>query len=344
MCNEVSGIVANPFVSIIVPISNEQDYLLNCLQSLLQQDYPKDRYEIIVIVNNSEDKSFFMVQQLCRESSSLRCFEISHGGSTAQALNFGISNSRGEIIARMDAHAIAQRSYVSICVKYLLQKKGEHVGGVLTAVGIGYWGTIVSLVTSHPFGVGDSKHRCRRTEGCDEAGWPGAFWKTTLLELGGYDESLPCNEDDDLNFRLLKAGKTLFRTPEIDTRYFCRRTLNALFFQYFRYGFYKPRVLWRYGKITNLRHFIPSCFLLSLGGPLVLYTFSHVPILVSIITLSMYLCLQVFHSIALSRRKGWRYCPFLPIGFMFLHVSYGLGFLCGISRINGFPKGNSKSS
>ena len=231
-----------PFVSIIVPIRNEEKYIRQCLESLLHQDYPHDMYEILVVDGVSQDASASIVDDIATTHGNVRRLHNPKKYVSA-GLNVGIRESRGDIVVRMDAHALASRTYVSKCVKHLLRTGADNVGGIMKPEGRGFWGQSIALATSCPFGVGNSKHRCSLEEGYDEAGWLGAFWKDTLLELGGYNELLVINEDDELNYRLMKRGGKVYRTPEIETVYFCRNSLKALAVQYFRYAYWKLPVI-----------------------------------------------------------------------------------------------------
>lgn len=325
MNNEVEKI---PVVSILIPMYNEERFIESCLTSLVHQDYPSDKYEIIVIDGESTDSSASIVKKISHSDNRLKYLK-NPDRITSKALNIGIRKAKGDIIVRMDAHVLAPQYYITTCVKYLLDNNVENVGGIIKTVGHGFWGKNIALATSCPFGVGNSKFRCTTSDGYDEAGWPGAFWKKTLIEVGGFDEDLRCNEDDDLNFQLLKSGKKVFRTAEIELIYFCRNSLKDLWYQYYRYGFWKVKVIQKYSKPTTIRHFIPAIFLLSIlfSSVLVLIHKNFLYLFLSII--GIYSAASLCYSIYLSI-KSKRYFLFsLPIVFITLHLSYGMGFILG---------------
>jgi glycosyltransferase involved in cell wall biosynthesis len=320
----------HPLVSLIVPMYNEEKYIDSCLQSLLNQDYPKNQFEILVIDGNSSDKSFEIVSSLSAKNPIIRLFK-NPGRTTSKALNIGIKHSRGDIIIRMDAHSISPVNYVSSCVKYLLSKKADNVGVLMKSVGEDFWDESIALGTSSQFGVGNSKHRCTDEEGSDDFGWLGSFWKDTLIEMGGYDESLECNEDDDLNYRLLKNGKKIFRSS-VQVYYFSRSSLFGLWRQYFRYGFWKVKVIQKFGSVTSLRHIIPFLFVISLIIFSILSIFVYPSIYPLFFILGMYFLISIVYSIQVSRKSGWKYFFSLPLIFLILHLSYGIGFLLGTIR------------
>jgi succinoglycan biosynthesis protein ExoA len=320
-----------PFVSIIVPAYNEERHIQGCLDSLLHQDYPRDRYEILVVDGKSTDRSLEVIQSICAEETKVRVL-LNAGRMAARALNIGLAQARGEIIVRMDAHARAPEDYLSSCVRCLLEEGVDHVGGIMQATGSGYWGETIALGTSSPFGVGGSKHRCASCSGYEEPGWLGAFRKDTLLMVGGFDEGVGCNEDDDLSYRLLKAGRRYFLNQQIRITYFCRDSLSKLFVQYFRYGYWKIEVIRRYGRLTALRHIVPAvflCFVLAAGTAAVFHP-SGAQLLR--VLLSMYVTLGAAQAVALGAKAGLRYVFALPLVFATLHLAYGAGFLFGTAR------------
>ena len=332
MASQVAHLnVRRPFVSVIVPVLNEERHVKACVDCLLAQDYPADSYEIILIDGGSTDATVSVASELSRREPRIVLLN-NPARTTASSLNVGLRHARGEAIVRMDAHALAARSYVSTCVNLLLNGKADIVGGLITPVGQGCWGESIALAVSCAFGVGNSKYRCSDTGGDDEAGWPGALWKDTLLAVGGYDERLECNEDDDLTYRLLKSGARVHRSPLIRTTYYCRETLGGLWRQYFRYGFWKVRVIQNYGRLTSTRHIIPALFVISLLATALL-SLAVTPFRrVLQLELGLYVILSLTFAARRTRWRDLRYIVMMPVVYAVLHLSYGLGFILGLLR------------
>ena len=322
-----------PFATVVVPVYNEQKYILPCIDSLLQQDYPPDKYEILVVDGHSNDDSVPIIQKLVGQHPNKIRLIDNPDRRTSKAWNLGIENAKGEVILLMSAHGEAADSYISLCVKYLVEKEVSNVGGIMDTVGKGFWGESIALATSNPFGVGNSKHRYAADEGYDDAGWPGAFWKKTLIEIGGFDENLPMNEDDDLNFRLLRHGHKLFYTSKIRVKYYCRDSLIRLWRQYFRYGYWKSVVIKRYGKVTSLRHFIPSGFVLSLILTFLAGALFSLPFTYFLTLIGVYFIFSFLTAIFISIRTKLYFIFSIPLIFMIIHFSYGLGVLLGIPNL-----------
>src|SRR5262245_54999528 len=176
-----------PKVTVLVPVRNEEQYIVDCIESLLAQDYPQELFEIIVLDGASTDGTERLVRQFETHTGRVRYVD-NPNIMVASALNVGLREAAGEIIVRMDAHGRAPAHYLSTVVRHLLEKGADHVGVKQHAIGKGFWGECIARGISSPFGVGGSKHRCSTKDGWDEAGWLGGFWKAKVLALGGFDE------------------------------------------------------------------------------------------------------------------------------------------------------------
>jgi cellulose synthase/poly-beta-1,6-N-acetylglucosamine synthase-like glycosyltransferase len=104
-----------PFVSFVVPVFNEQDSIRDTINSLLNADYPKSRFEIIVVDDGSTDNTYKVLKRL--KSKIVRIFTKENGGCPT-ALNMGIRKARGELIARFDADTILARDSLKKMIGY----------------------------------------------------------------------------------------------------------------------------------------------------------------------------------------------------------------------------------
>ncbi len=104
-----------PFVSFIVPVFNEQDSITNTINSLLNVDYPRGMFEIIVVDDGSTDNTYKALKRL--KSKIVRIFTKENGGCPT-ALNFGIKKARGELIARFDADTILAKDSLKKMIGY----------------------------------------------------------------------------------------------------------------------------------------------------------------------------------------------------------------------------------
>jgi len=314
------------FVSIIVPVHNEEKHLANCLQAILEQDYPSDRCEVLVVDGLSIDRTPEIAAQFSARFSNIRLLKNPQGIVSA-AMNIGIKNAKGEVIVRVDGHSHIQRDYIAQCVLHLRATGAQNVGGPLRASGEGYIGQAIAYAVTFPFGIGNSPSRYARDERYVDTVYLGAFPRHLFDQVGLYDERLVRNQDYELNYRIRAAGGKILCTPAIRSRYYVRENLPELAKQYFQYGFWKWKVIRKQPRSLMARHLAPPLFVLALlaSGLLAsfVYGFGHLFLLI----LLSYLAASFLASPYLASRKGWPYLFILPLVFASIHLSWGLGFI-----------------
>jgi cellulose synthase/poly-beta-1,6-N-acetylglucosamine synthase-like glycosyltransferase len=113
-----------PFVTILVPAYNEEDCLEKTVQSLVDLDYPKDKYEIIILNDGSKDRTPQIADDLVKkfEDTSIRVFHLQNGGK-GKALNIGISHAKGEFIGCLDADSFVEPQSLAELVRYFADPK-----------------------------------------------------------------------------------------------------------------------------------------------------------------------------------------------------------------------------
>ena len=153
-----------PFVSVLMPVRNEEKYISVCLDSIIANDYPVECYEIIVLEGMSNDDTDRIVNEYARRYPNIRVIKNAKI-IQASAMNLGIQNAKGEIIVRMDAHNIYDTDYIRQCVEILQKTEAANVGGgVRRSIGKGYVAKTIAIATTTPFGIGDAKFRLSNKE------------------------------------------------------------------------------------------------------------------------------------------------------------------------------------
>jgi glycosyltransferase involved in cell wall biosynthesis len=255
-----------PGVSIVLPTLNERAFVRDCLDSLLAQDYP-NVVEILVCDGGSTDGTREIVEAF---GGSVRL--VDNPGITAAAgLNLGLREMSGEVFCRGDAHSLYEKDYVTRCVEVLLETGAANVGGPMRAVGTTAFGRAVAAVTSSPFGVGPGRFHYA-TERCDvDTVYLGCWRRTTLDELGGWDDAnLQWGaEDHELNLRITDAGGRIVLDPRIRSWYFPRETPRALARQYSNYGVGKSSTLWKHRRLPSWRPLAPAALVGATAAGLV---------------------------------------------------------------------------
>jgi len=328
-----------PLVSIIIPTRNEENYIEQCLNSILDNDYPKDKLEIIVVDGMSEDRTQEIAATYSTKYRFIQYLE-NPKRIAPTALNLGIRHATGDIIIRMDAHNLYSPDYISKCVKYLMEGNTDNVGGIWITIP-GRNSTIakaIALVLSSSFGVGNAYFRIGSSQPRYVDTVPfGCYRRETFDKIGFFNEKLVRNQDIEFNARLRKSGGKVLLIPEIKSYYHARPTLTSLRKQNLLNGMWNIYLTKMFPGALSLRHFIPMFFVLGLIGSLILSLyFNQGMILLALICVS-YLSTSLLFSIQIGLKEGIKYIPLLPVVFFFLHFSYGLGMLWGMLTSWQFP-------
>ncbi len=306
---------------------NESAYIEACLRSILCQDYPQEKLEVIVLDGQSDDDSRLVVERTIAGRKNCRLVDNPKKIQSA-AWNLGIQISRGEVISIVSGHSELSPDYVSKAVETLLRTRADMVGGTVRAVSAGIMGKTIALAMSTPFGVGNAEFRYTEKELETDTVFMGFCWRETYEKIDGFDEELVRNQDDEFSYRLRKDGGRIVCSPGIVSYYRNRANLHSLSHQYYQYGLWKVRVLQKHPRQMSLRQFIPPAFVFSL---LLSALFGLSPVLrpLSCVVPLLYLSANLLASVHTASHRGWKYLLLLPVTFFALHLSYGLGFWAG---------------
>ncbi|MDU5108612.1 glycosyltransferase family 2 protein [Clostridium sp.] len=319
----------NKTVSIIIPCRNEENYIKECIDSFLNQSYPKELIEIIIADGMSTDKTRDIINEMSKKYDNIVL--IDNKKFTAPAgMNLGIMKSKSDIIIIFGAHAYADKDFVKENVLALENKEIGCVGGSVTTINDSIKGEAIAEAMSCPFGVGNALFRYSDKEAFVDTVGFGAYDRNFIIDIGLFDEELVRNQDDELNFRVQKSGKKILLNPKIKLTYYSRGDFKKLWRQYYQYGFWKVRVIQKHNKPASVRHLIPLVFVLFLlfGG--IASIFSKLILGGYLLTILLYLILDTIFSIKISKKKSFKLLPYLFITFPILHISYGIGFILGL--------------
>jgi len=246
------------------------------------------------------------------------------------ALNLAIRESRGEIIVRLDAHSQPNSEYVERCVQALEEGKGTNIGGVweIRPGGKSWVAESIAAAASHRLGVGDAKYRLNPKAGEVDTVPFGAFRHELIGQIGGFDETLSANEDYEFNTRIRQSGGVVWLDPRIRSTYFARATFLSLAQQYWRYGFWKWRMLKRNANTIRWRQALPPVFVASLII-LIVGSFWFLParrLFTYEISLYVLILILAGFEAAFRIHRPWLVVG-LPLSIMIMHLSWGGGFL-----------------
>ena len=252
-------------VSLIVPCYNEQDTIQDLLAAICEQDYPLANLEVVISDGMSTDATRERIAEFTAAVPELSVRVVDNPQRSIPAgLNQAIQAAAGEILVRMDAHSLPHPDYLKYSLQSLQEGKGDNVGGVIDIkpANQGLIARSIAVAAGHPLGVGDAKYRTGAQAGEVDTVAFGAYRASLVDRIGGYDESLLTNEDYEFNVRVRKSGGRIWLDPRIRATYIPRSTLSGLAAQYWRYGYWKLRMLLRYPETLRWRQ-IAGFFVLS---------------------------------------------------------------------------------
>ena len=320
-----------PFVSAVVPMYNEEQYIGQFLEAMLAQDYLRDRFEVLLIDGGSTDRTAEIAQSMAREHPVFRLLENPER-FLPQGENLGIQNASGDVIARMDVHAGYGPEYLTSCVEALQSTGAWGVGGLLrTEPGAGtHVAQAIAIVQSHIFGVGNSQARIGK-EACEVDGlaFP-CLWRWVFEKVGLYHELMPRHEDVEFYSRVRRAGGNLMVVPSVRATYYARPTLWRLLKQAWATGYETPMAFLASPGCTRLRHWVPGVFVATLILAGVAALFSPPAQWLLAFVVGAYLVAVGVMSVDVGRRRGWVHAPLAALVFALHHLGYGLGSVAGL--------------
>ncbi|WP_456394796.1 glycosyltransferase family 2 protein [Thermococcus sp.] len=313
-----------PFVSVIIPAYNEEKYIRKCLEEWVNQDYPKDRYEILVYDGMSTDKTAEIIREFEKRYPGLVHYKANPKRRQVYAFNMGLRDAKGELFIIFGAHAYPDRDFLRKSVETFLEVKKREpklagVGGKIIKLYENWLARVVALIYSSPlsgastFWYEEKPHFARTVAFA-------LYDRKIAEEIGGFDEDMLTGNDFEFNLRINKRGYKLFFNPEIKSHYFARSTWRGFLRQTFNYGAVKGMAI-RKGYFS-LPWLFPMGFLgfelaLPFFRPLLWLFFGYWVILVGE-SIRLALKSRNVSSLVLS-----------PIMFVF-HNLISLGFIAGL--------------
>ncbi len=319
--------VASTPVSVVLPTLNERDHVVDCLTSLLAQDYTID--EILVVDGGSTDGTTALARGIDE-----RVRVVDNPRTTAAAaMNIGLTEARHDLVVRVDAHSVYAPDYVRRSVETLTESGAAIAGGPMRPVGRTSFGRAVAAATSSPIGIGNGRFHYA-TEACDvETVYLGTFDRRTIVAAGGYDEAgiQWAAEDQELAFRVRQQGGRIRLDPSIRSWYTPRETPRAVWNQYRNYGLCKASTLRKHGRLPYLRPLAPAALVAGTAGVVAIGIATRRP-LVAAAPLLAYTAGAAAAGLHLGRDPG--VAPHRAAGALALcHWGHGIGFLSGLFRI-----------
>ncbi len=325
-----SPLTEMPFVSVIMPVRDEAKFIERSLGNVLGQDYPADRMEVIIVDGMSVDGTRDIIAGLQKQHPNLRLID-NPAQIVPPAMNLGLACAKGDIVVRIDGHALIDASYVSEAVETLLRTGADMVGGPMRPYGDTPVRKAVAIAMSTPFGVGGGRFHYLEQEEVVDTVYIGIARRELYLEMGGFDEEMVRAQDAEFSARIQDRGGKIVCNPKIKSRYYPRPDFGSLARQQYKTGFWKVRVLQKHpGRF--FRQLVPPIFVGALLISLAAAPFSKIGLWSFAFIGGSYVLANLAASFISAKKAGWDSLPLLPLTFAVLHLSYGFGFLLGLIR------------
>lgn len=331
-------------VSFIVVAYNAGNKIENLLMNLEEQDYDHSNIEIILVDSNSTDntkeimtrfkelnKSFSKVMVLDNPKKILPC-----------GWNIALKASTGEVILRVDAHSSLPNDFISKNVNRI--KQGEKiVGGHRISIidENNSWQKTLLIAEKSIFGSGIASYRRKEEEQYVTTLAHAAYSREAFKKVRGYDERLARTEDNEMHYRMKKAGYKFLLDPTIKSYHHARNGLSKMMKQKYLNGYWIGLTMGISPKCFSIYHFVPLAFVLALIISIMgAFTFSVIPL---VLLLSVYFMFNIVNTIfsVILEKKHLSYL-LLPFIFFLLHLSYGWGTLYGLIKLPFWIKSNKE--
>ncbi len=327
--------------SVVIATRNEEKTISACVESLLKQNYPKNKYEIIFSDGRSTDKTREIIKRYAtsdkRQATSPRIILLDNPKiDSGSGRNIGIKKARGEFIVQLSGHTVADKNLLKVLVGKL-EKSADDIAAVgcthKTPADAGFFEKVFGAVmSSYIGGFGTSQIQSKKEQFAESLSFC-AFRKKVLLKVGLNDPAFKVGQDAELNVRIRKAGYKFLYTPKTFVLYHKRSNYWKFAKQMFWYGWGRYKILIKHPEyFSAFKKFLylgPSIlvvgFLLLLG-----FTLLNIPnSLFSLVLALIFYCGAVIASSA-SNAKSFTFFLAEFFAFWVMHISYGIGFLYGI--------------
>ncbi|ACT59799.1 glycosyltransferase family 2 protein [Hirschia baltica] len=256
----------------VIPTLNEENYIEECLKSLMIGDTLLREVQFIVVDGGSTDNTVQIVETLMQEFPNLSYLHNEKKLQSA-ALNLAAENAAVSctIMVRCDAHSIYPENFVLKTAAKLKEIGAASVVVPMDAVGTTGFQEANAWVVDKPFGSGGSAHRGGTGSGYVDHGHHAAFDLAIFKEIGGYDENFSHNEDAEYDYRVTQAGYKIYMDAESRIKYMPRPTFRGVWKQYFKYGRGRAMNMKKHGSAPKLRQAIPIINLALMFGSAALF-------------------------------------------------------------------------
>lgn len=316
-----------PFVSVVVGIRNEEKFIEECIESLLNLDYPRDSYEIIIVDGMSTDKTRDIIQKY-----PVKLF-LNEKKNVAAARNLGVKNAMGELVAFTDGDCKVDPQWLKALVHEMQASPDDVVcfgGPNLIFDTDPVFGRVVGYAQESFLGSGGSAQSKNSTKKHYVGSLPNCnamYKKAAVQKAGGFDERFIVGQDCDLNYRIGKKGNKFLYIPKAQVLHHRRGTFKSFSVRMFKYGMWMAELFKKHGEFVRWYAFLPSIAIVFAVTLLIASIKYSTPIVLLLALTAVYFILVFVTSIQVTYKMKSKYGLFALFIIPVQHFAYGLGFL-----------------
>ena len=317
-------------IAIVMSTFNEERYIDRCLEAIAAQTIPCD---VVVVDGGSRDRTTARLKSWAASLPSLQVVIDEKRRSLPAALNVAVALTDKPFVAKVDARTFIAPDFLERAME-VFEQEGDRVacvGGRPEQHGETPFGEGVARARMSPFGVGASGYADNRRHSDVDSVQCGIYRRDAVLAVGGFDPALQFGEDEELNWRLRRAGYRIVRDTTIRFEYITRPTWRSAFRQYRNYGRARVNVWRKHRDFLRPHHLAPSVAIVGAVGLLLGAVLLH-PLRVAAVAAFGAYALAAVMAATVSSRERPSVIPFAAAAFPALHLGYGIGLLEGLLK------------
>lgn len=327
-------------VSLCVVAYNEEQFLPNILSDFRNQTYPHELIEVILIDSSSTDNTKQIMEEFAKTENSFYTVAVLDNPQKIQATgwNAAVENASGDVIIRIDAHTHIPADFTA--KNMALQEKGEYVTGGIRPCLIDNptpWKEMLLEVENSLFGSSINRKTSGNKGRYVKTMFHAAYRKEVFDKAGLFNEKLLRTEDNEMHYRIRKAGYKFYCDPNIVSFQYARSDLKKMIKQKYGNGYWIGITLGVCPGCISVFHLVPLAFLLGIIISTVSALFSYWYFAVALwIAYAIFVLAGTLSTVVKKKANRWTFL--MPAMFLILHLSYGAGTLAGIAAIPQFLK------
>jgi succinoglycan biosynthesis protein ExoA len=320
-----------PFISVLVPVRNEESFIKETLNQLLSQNYDPARYEVIVADGQSTDATCEIVREFQLDHPNL----FLHGNPrqwSSAGRNVAARASRGDILVVVDGHCdLRNPNYLADLAAAFAVSGADCIGRPQPLDGARASVLQQAIAAARSSRLGhhpDSFIYSSAERFVPPQSVAVAYRRHVFETVGLFDESFDACEDVEFNHRVDRAGMSCYFTPKVGVNYHARASLSGLFRQMVRYGRGRVRLLRKHPETFSVSCFLPAAFFMGLVAGAITSLFSSWLAAAYATVLGLYALVVLLGStVAALQARNLRLLHWLPLVFPAIHLGAGVGIL-----------------